>query len=251
MENNFAERREAMISRQGSNTDLRNASNDWFRLANASQYSYNFEFFGRPIIQYPQDIVQLQELLFRVKPDLIIETGIAHGGSLCLSASILTLLDVADGIDPRLSSRKVLGIDIDVREPNRLLLDAHPLRFKMKLIEGSSTSEFVSRQVFDIAAEYKNVFVVLDSNHTHSHVLSELNLYGPLVSIGSYCVVFDTVIENLPLGSFPDRPWEVGDNPMSAVTTWLKTHPEFEIDRQIDDKLLISVAPNGYLRRTR
>ncbi len=213
------------------------------------RYSYNFSWLTRPIIQYPQDIVAFQELVSQVKPDLILETGIAHGGSLVLSASLLCLLDVMEGLDPRQSPRKVVGVDIDIRPHNRKALDEHPLRFKMELIEGSSIDPGIIQQVRSHADGVERVLVSLDSNHTHEHVLAELNAYADLVSVGSYCIVFDTVVEDLPAGSFPDRPWDVGNNPKTAVHEWLKSHPEFEIDKKIDNKLLISVAPDGYWKR--
>lgn len=213
------------------------------------RYSYNFSWFSRPIIQYPQDIVAFQEIVSLVEPDLIIETGIAHGGSLVLSASLLCLLDVMEGLDPRQSPRKVVGVDIDIRPHNRQALDAHPLRFKMELIEGSAIDPAIIEKVRAHASGVQRVLVSLDSNHTHDHVLAELNAYADLVSPNSYCIVFDTVVEDLPVGSFPDRPWDIGNNPKTAVHQWLKSHPEFEIDKTIDAKLLISVAPDGYLRR--
>lgn len=215
------------------------------------KYSYRFKWFDRPIIQLPQDIVAFQELVSLTRPSLIIETGIAHGGSLVLSASLLCLLDVMEGLDPRESSRKVVGVDIDIRPHNRKALDEHPLRFKMELIEGSSIDPNIVKQVRGHADGVERVMVSLDSNHTHEHVLCELNAYADLVSVGSYCIVFDTVVEDLPAGSFPDRPWDVGNNPKTAVHEWLKDHPEFEIDKSIDDKLLISVAPSGFLKRLR
>lgn len=237
------------IEAQASNGDLLAATSSWFLLANRHGYSYHFECLGRPLIQYPQDIVQVQEIISQVAPDLVIETGIAHGGSLVLSASMLCLLDVMEGLDPRQSPRKVVGVDIDIRPHNRKALDEHPLRFKMELIEGSSIDPEIIQQVRSHAEGVDRVLVSLDSNHTHDHVLAELNAYADLVSAGSYCIVFDTVIEDLPAGSFPDRPWDVGNNPKTAVHEWLKSHPEFEIDKDIDNKLLISVAPDGYLRR--
>ena len=223
----------------------------FFARSHQLQYSYNFSWLNRPIIQYPQDIVAFQELVSTVKPNLIIETGIAHGGSLVLSASLLCLLDVMEGLDPRQSPRKGVGVDIDIRPHNRKALDEHPLRVKMELIEGSSIDPEIIQQVRSYADGVDRVLVSLDSNHTHEHVLAELNAYADLVSVGSYCIVFDTVIEDLPAGSFPDRPWDVGNNPKTAVHEWLKTHPEFEIDKDIDNKLLISVAPDGYLKRVK
>ena len=241
--------RAGIIAKNRSNKELSSLSRKFFSATVESQYSYCFDWLGRPIIQYPQDIVAYQEIVASVKPDLIIETGIAHGGSLVLSASLLCLLDVMDGLDPRQSARKVIGVDIDIRSHNRQALDNHPLRFKMELIEGSSVDPSVIENVRKYSLGCESVLVSLDSNHTHDHVLSELNAYADLVSIGSYCIVFDTVIEDLPKDSFPDRPWDVGNNPKTAVHAWLKSHPEFEIDRDIDSKLLIGVAPEGYLRR--
>lgn len=241
----------AQIKAQGADCDLLAATSAWFALANSHGYSYHFECLGRPLIQFPQDIVQVQELISQVSPDLVIETGIAHGGSLVLSASMLCLLDVMEGLDPRKSPRKVVGVDIDIRPHNRQALDEHPLRFKMELIEGSSIDPEIIQQVRSHADGVDRVLVSLDSNHTHEHVLAELNAYADLVSVGSYCIVFDTVVEDLPAGSFPDRPWDVGNNPKTAVHEWLKSHPEFVIDKDIDNKLLISVAPDGYLKRVK
>ena len=221
------------------------------------KYSYNFDWLGRPIIQYPQDMVAMQELIWQIKPDLIIETGIAHGGSLILSASMLALLDMCDAIEagatlnPKESKRKVLGIDIDIRAHNRDAIEAHPMASRIQMIQGSSIAPDIIAQVHAVAANYTRVLVMLDSNHTHAHVLDELHAYAPLTSVGSYCCVFDTVVEDIPKEMFPDRPWGPGDNPKTAVWEYLKTHPEFEIDKSIQHKLLITVAPDGYLRRVR
>ena len=225
------------------------SASQFFARSHQLQYSYNFSWLSRPIIQYPQDIVAFQELVSAAKPDLIIETGIAHGGSLVLSASLLCLLDVMEGLDPRQSPRKVVGVDIDIRPHNRKALNEHPLRFKMELIEGSSIAPEIIQQVRSHTDGVERVLVSLDSMHTHEHVLAELNAYADLVSVGSYCIVFDTAIEDLPAGSFPHRPWDKGNNPKTAVHEWLKINPEFKIDKDIDNKLLISVAPDGYLKR--
>ncbi|NLW03771.1 MAG: cephalosporin hydroxylase [Pseudomonadaceae bacterium] len=220
-------------------------------------YSYNFSWLGRPIIQYPQDIIALQEIIWEVKPDMIIETGIAHGGSLIFSASMLAMLDMCDAIekgetlDPKGSNRKVLGIDIDIRQHNKEAIEAHPMASRIQMIQGSSIANEVVEQVHNIAKNYKTILVCLDSNHTHEHVLEELKAYAPLVTKGSYCVVFDTVVEDMPKEMFPDRPWGPGDNPKTAVWEYLKTHPEFEIDKTIENKLLITVAPDGFLKRVK
>jgi cephalosporin hydroxylase len=222
-----------------------------------SKYSYNFFWQGRPIIQYPQDMVAMQELIWSIKPDLIIETGIAHGGSLIFSASMLAQLDMCEAIeagktlDPKISQRKVLGIDIDIRAHNRSAIEAHPMASRIQMIQGSSIAPEIIEQVHAIAANYSRVLVCLDSNHTHDHVLAELEAYAQLTSKDSYCVVFDTLIEDMPADMFPDRPWSPGNNPKTAVWEYLKTHPEFEIDKSIQHKLLITVAPDGYLKRIR
>jgi cephalosporin hydroxylase len=231
--------------------DLKKLAGQFLTESAKQNYSYNFEWLSRPIIQYPQDIVATQEIIWKVKPDLIIETGIAHGGSLVLSASILALLDYCDALesgemlDPQNPKRKVVGVDIDIREHNRKALDQHPMRNRMELIEGSSISLDVIEQIQALAEGYDRVMVFLDSNHTHDHVLAELEAYAPLVSSGSYCVVFDSVIDDLP--SPPDRSWGPGNSPKSALYKYLETNTSFEIDKKIEDKILITVAPDGYL----
>ncbi|NOR71477.1 MAG: cephalosporin hydroxylase [Methylomarinum sp.] len=227
------------------------------RVGVIGSYPYNFEWLGRPIIQYPQDILAMQELIWTIKPDLIIETGIAHGGSLIFSASMLALLDMGEAIEngatinPRDSKRKVLGIDIDIRTHNRDAIEAHAMSSRIQMIQGSSIAQDVIDQVREIAKSYKRVLIFLDSNHTHEHVLAELKAYADLTSVGSYCVVFDTLIEDMSADMFLDRPWGPGNNPKTAVWEYLKTHPEFEIDKMIQNKLLITVAPDGYLKRIR
>ena len=219
------------------------------------KYSFNFEYLGRPIIQYPQDIIAMQELIWRVQPDLIIETGIAHGGTLIMSASMLALLDYCDAVknsqvlDPINPRRKVLGVDIEIRAHNREAIEAHPMASRIEMIQGSSIEPEIVAQVHKRAQGNVSILLCLDSNHTHDHVLAELQAYGSLVTPGSYCVVFDTIIEDLPADMHSDKPWGPGNSPKSAVHEYLKNHPEFEIDREIDNKLVISVAPDGYLKK--
>lgn len=243
-------RQECVLNAQaaGQDAELQAKSIDWLVHSSRYKYSYNFTWLGRPIIQYPQDIVALQELVWSVRPDLIIETGIAHGGSLILNASLLALLDLCDG---RQSPRQVIGIDIDIRAHNREAIEEHPLASRITLIQGSSTAPRTVDQVRSLAQEAEKVLVILDSNHTHEHVLEELQLYSPMVSRGSYCVVFDTVVEHMPAECFPDRPWGPGDNPMTAVHVFLSgpQGASFAIDQAMQDKLLITVAPDGFLKR--
>lgn len=239
----------------GQDKDLQALSRIWVREISPHKWAYNFSWLGRPAIQFPNDAWAMQELIWKIKPDLIIETGIAHGGSLIFSASMLSLLDMCDAIesgtvlDPKKSKRKVLGLDIDIRQHNRAAIEAHPMSSRIQMIQGSSIAPEVIEQVKAVAKNYQRVLVCLDSNHTHDHVLAELEAYAPLTSVGSYCVVFDTIVEDMPKEMFPDRPWGPGDNPKTAVWEYLKNHSEFEIDKSIDHKLLISVAPDGYLKR--
>lgn len=238
-----------------SNQALNLSASDFLRKSVDLKYSYNYFWMDRPIIQYPQDMVAMQEIIWETRPDLIIETGIAHGGSLVLSASMLALLDMTDAmeagvsLDPRQSKRKVLGIDIDIRAHNRTAIEAHPMASRIQMIQGSSIDPAVIDQVHEFAKPFQRILVCLDSNHTHEHVLAELEAYAPLTSVGSYCVVFDTVIEDIPKDAYPDRPWGPGNNPKTAVWKYLESHPEFEIDRSIDQKLMITVAPDGFLKR--
>jgi cephalosporin hydroxylase len=221
-----------------NDADLKAKSTAWLLHTLPHGYSYNFRWMGRPIIQYPQDMVAMQEILWDVRPDLIVETGIAHGGSLVYYASICELMGHGE----------VLGIDIDIRAHNREAIEAHPMAKRIRMIEGSSIAPEVIAQVAAAAAG-KKVLVVLDSNHTHEHVLAELKAYAPLVAVGSYCVVFDTVVEDLPAGLYPNRPWDVGNNPKTAVREFLSRHPGFVVDDAAEAKISITVAPGGYLRR--
>lgn len=245
----------AEIASLGRDADIAKLTREWMGAVNAKKYSYHFEWMGRPIIQYPQDIVAVQELIWQIRPDLIIETGIAHGGSLVLSASMLALLDVCDaiesgvGFDPAKSDRRVIGVDIDIRTHNREAVARHPMASRIRMIQGSSVDPAVIADVHSEAREAQSVLVFLDSMHAHDHVLKELDAYAPLVTLGSYCIAFDTVIEDLPPGSFADRPWAVGDNPKTAVHAWIGNNRHFEIDREIQNKLQITVAPDGFLKR--
>lgn len=267
MINSFSREVSARIDANASDAALQAGTQEFMLASMRAQYSYNFSWLGRPIIQYPQDVMAMQEIIWRVKPDLIIETGIAHGGSLILSASMLALLDYCDAVasgktlDPQATRRRVLAVDIDIRAHNRDAIEAHPMAHRISMIEGSSISEETIAQVHDFARGYERVLVCLDSNHTHDHVLAELEAYAPLTSRGSYCCVFDTIVEDLPDGLFPDRPWSRGDNPKTAVWEYLRRLKDegrsgvdgaaldLEIDKAIDSKLLISVAADGYLKR--
>ena len=252
------------IKLQGNDLALKEKSLEWLLHANSKKYSYHFSWMNRPIIQYPQDIQMMQELIMSVKPDLIIETGIAHGGSVLFSASMLALLDLSGALqskksyDPLSTKRRVIAIDIDIRDHNKKKILENPFSHYIQMIEGSSIDESIINEVSKEASNYEKVMIFLDSNHTHEHVSKELDAYSHLTSIGSYIVVFDTVIEDLTNNLLPNstnpshsqaRTYSSGNSPKSAVKAFLKNNTNFSIDADIDDKLLISVAPDGYLKR--
>ncbi len=264
----FQKEKAERISGYAAANDWQKLSKEWVFQAFQHKHMYNFEIMGRPIIQTPVEIVAVQELIWDVKPDLVIETGIAHGGSLILSAAALAMLDYCDALaagttlDPKAPKRKVLGVDIDIRDHNKKAIEDHPMGNRIEMIQGSSVSQETFTKVKAIADQYKRVMVFLDSNHTHDHVMEELKLYAPLTTKGSYCVVFDTIVEDLPANAFPDRPWGPGNNPKTAVHAYLELTGKgdqvgadnqplsLEIDRQREGKLLITAAPDGYLLRT-
>jgi cephalosporin hydroxylase len=231
-----------LIARMAADPDVQATARRLFDLSCRYRYSYNFSWMGRPVIQYPQDLVAMQELIWTVQPDLIVETGVAHGGSLVFYASMLELLG---------RPGTVLGIDIEIRPHNRSAIEAHPMFRRIELIEGSSIAPDVVRRVHERAASAKRVLVVLDSNHSHAHVLAELEAYSPLVRSGSYVVVFDTVVEDMDPSLMGGRPWSKGDNAKTAVHAFLKSNPRFELDQEIEQKLLLTVAPDGFLRCVR
>ena len=226
------------IRKLGADEKMKALGHNFVTATGPYQYSHNFTWMGRPVIQFPQVMIAMQEIIWDVKPDLIIETGIAHGGSLIMYASFLEMS----------GHGHVLGIDIDIREHNRKEIEQHPMYKRITMFEGSSISDEVADRVICFAKDYENIMVVLDSNHTHAHVLKELYLYSPLVSKGGYLVVFDTIIEDMPKDSFPDRPWDKGNNPKTAVWEFLKKNHRFIVDKHMENKLLITVAPDGFLK---
>jgi cephalosporin hydroxylase len=245
-----AERVKNNVSNLIDNKLFAELSKEWFEQSIKAEYSYNFEWLGRPLIQYPTDLVGMQEVFFKTKPDLVIETGIAHGGSLIFSASMMALMDICDGVSEMESARHVIGVDIDIKPHNRRAIEEHPLFSRITLLEGSSVDQSLFSELGDIAKNYKRIMVILDSNHTHDHVLEELRMYSELVSVGNYCIVMDTVIETSPIAALADRPWTVGNNPMTAVKQFLAEGSNFAVDKEIEYKLSVTVAPNGWLRRT-
>ena len=257
----------ANIDEIGRDREFLVLTQKWLERAIRHRYALNFTWLGRPVIQLPQDIYAIQEIIWRVRPDLVIETGIAHGGSLVLSASMLAMLDYCDAsaakhsLNPQDTKRRVIGIDIDIRPHNRDAIERHPLAHLIETIEGSSIDAEVVQRVRNIAFNYDRVLVFLDSNHTHDHVLAELESYAPLVSPGSYCVVWDTGLEDLPEGFVTDRPWGKGNNPRTAVFDYLErlqggsvkasdgARLDLEIDKTIEYRIAITASPDGFLRR--
>ncbi len=236
------EESKALIDAQGKDKKLYQMAMDFIRDSAQYKYTYHFNWMGVPIIQLPQDIMAMQEIIWNLKPDLVIETGVAHGGSLIFYASMLELVG---------GNGQVLGIDIDIRAHNRQVIEAHPMAKRIMLMEGSSVAPQVISQVKDAAKGKSCILVALDSNHTHEHVLQELYAYSEFVTPGSYLVVFDTAIEDMPPGFFGDRPWDRGDNPKTAVFEFLKNNNRFDIDYEIQNKLVLTVAPEGYLKCVR
>lgn len=242
-----------------SNAELQRARQGFFDQIGIGKanYVYNFTWLGVPVLQIPQDLQALQEIIWQAKPDLIIETGVAWGGSLVFSASMLAILEACGDIE----NGRVVGIDIEIRPHNRKSITEHPLARKITLIENSSTDAATIAQVHAIAARHQRVLVCLDSNHTHAHVLAELEAYAPLVSRGSYCMVGDTVIEDAPESMVSARPWGKGNSPKTAVWEYLRRISDegrtatdgeplkFEIDRFIEDKIILTGSPDGYLKR--
>ena len=237
----FEKRNKKKINEMDKDDNLKKITKKWFNQSYQYEYSYHFQWLGRPIIQYPQDMIAIQEIIWKVKPDLIIETGIAHGGSLIFSASMLELL----------GKGKVLGIDIDIRKHNKVEIEKHPLFHRITMLEGSSIDSKIADKVYKFAKNHKKILVILDSNHTHDHVYEEIKLYSKLVSKGSYLIVLDTIVDDMPDKFFKDRNWDKNRNPKSAVKQFLRENKKFKIDKEIEKKLLITVAPSGFIKRIR
>lgn len=237
----FEEERKERIADYPKNEKFVKAAYEFTKESIPAKYSYNFSWMGRPIIQYPQDIIAMQELIWKIKPDLIIDIGIAHGGSAIFSASILELIGKGE----------VLAIDIDIRKHNREKIEEHPMYKRITMLEGSSISDEIIEKVKEIARGKEKVMVFLDSHHSHNHVLKELQLYSPFVTNGSYIVAFDSFIEDFPNELFYDKVWGKENNPKTAVTEFLKNNDDFIIDKEIENKLLITVVSDGYLKRVR
>lgn len=238
----FKKERSNAINEMSKDDELKRKSLEWMLHADKYKFTYNFSWLGRPIIKYPNDIVTMQEIIWEVRPDLIIETGIAHGGSIVFSASMLELIG-GDG--------KVVAVDIDIRKHNRIEIEKHPLFKRITMLEGNCLSEEILGKIRKVAKDKQRVMVFLDSNHTHDHVLKELELYSPFVTVGSYLILPDTFIEYFPKGYYSNRPWDVGNNPMTALKAFLSKNDDFIIDKNRSNKLLITETFDGYLKRVK
>ncbi len=251
----FIESRNKLANENWASKEIKAAASEWHNLSRQINYQYMFEMCGLPIIQDPQDICMLQEVIWQIKPTLIIETGVARGGSLMLSAMSLGALSYIDSLsEANACKRRVVGIDIDIRTHNRIKIEEHPLFPLINLLEGSSISDSIIEKVKRIIQETDKVLVILDSNHTEEHVLAELEIYSQFVTNQSAIIVMDTGIEFAPPESFnTNRPWSTGSNPYTATKKFLELPggQNFEIDRTIEFRHLISSAPEGLLRRKR
>ena len=250
----FKEECKEEIKKQSQDHLFLELSQNWMNESWKHKYTYHFNWLGRPIIQMPQDILALQEIIWNIKPDLIIETGIAHGGSLCLTASLLALLELEEMKNNSISQdkiikRKVIGIDIDIRKHNREHIEKHFLSDKIEMIESSSVNKDTFNKVKSLSKDYSNILVMLDSNHTESHVLEELTLYSSLISKNSYCIVFDTIVEKMDSEFSKNRPWNKKNSPQSAIKKFLKRNDNFIVDKTIDKKIILSMAPGGFLKK--
>ena len=223
-----------------SDHELKKKSIDWMLHADKYKYTYNYRWMGIPIIKFPNDIVALQEIIWKVKPDIIIETGIAHGGSLLFSATMMELIG---------NQGKVIGVDIDIRKHNRIEIEKSKFNKNIVMLEGSSVSQKIIKKIKNYIKQGSKVMVFLDSNHTYSHVKKEIEIYSKLVTKNSYLVVEDTFTEFFPKNYFSNRPWDVGNNPIIAIREFLKKNKKFKIDKNLNDKLSITETFDGYLKK--
>ena len=235
----FIQEHDERIKSFASDDEFIRVSKLWRSMALERKYMNNFSWLGRPSIQFPGDVMAVQELISAIRPTLVIETGIAHGGSLILSASLMKMNNI---------NGRVIGVDIDIRDHNRTAITNHSCSDIITLYQGSSVDPTIVSAIRDSISTTDTVMVFLDSNHTHEHVLAELNAYAGLVSKGSYLVVFDTHVEDMPDSfTWSDRPWGKGNNPKTAVHQWLPDNPSFIIDKDLEHKILLTSAPDGFL----
>ena len=226
------------IRKMNKDRKLLQESKTWTNHVFDYEYVYHFRWMGRPIIQLPQDMIAVQELIWKIKPDLIIESGIARGGSLIFYASILELI----------GHGKIIGIDVDIRKHNKKKIENHKLFKRITMLQGSSIDNKVFEKIKKNTKNKKKIMVFLDSNHSEEHVLMELEKFSEFVKKGSYLIVFDTMMEDMAKHHFHNRSWGHGNNPRTAVWKFLKNNKRFKIDKTIQEKLLVTSCPDGYLK---
>jgi cephalosporin hydroxylase len=235
----FQEWRKKLLASQSKDIQFKDLSSNWMQLAVDNKYSYQFDWLGVPIIQMPEDLILFQDIVYQTQPDLIIETGVARGGSVVFWASIQKLCGITG---------KVLGVDIEIRQHAKNAIFDSNFKDEIHLIEGSSVEDQVVNQVKNYVSQHKKIMVVLDSNHTHEHVLSELEIYSKFVTKDCFMLVLDTVIDDLNID--PDRSWGPGSSPKSAVKEFMsKNSEEFIHEQSYENRALLSVAPYGYWRK--
>ncbi|NGQ89451.1 cephalosporin hydroxylase [Rhodobacter sp. HX-7-19] len=226
----------------GKDKEVFDASTNFMLKLDPYDYSYLWTWMGVPIIQMPADILATQEVIWATQPDIIIETGVARGGSVLFMASLLQLI----------GKGQVIGVDIDIRAHNRDTIENHPMSHRVTLVEGGSTAPETLAAVKALIPEGARVMVILDSDHSRDHVLAECRAYAPLVTEGCYMVVADTMIGHVDESDAPrkrSKLWFKGNEPLTALRMFLSENASFEVDEVLNGKLVLSSSPGGYIRK--
>lgn len=234
----FDNERIRLLDSLGENDSLKSQGLDFVNSSNHKKYAYVWNWLGLPVIQMPEDLIKVQEIIFETKPDFVIETGVAWGGSLLFYSSILNSIGHGD----------VIGIDITIPEHNRANIMRSIGSERINLIEGSSVSEDIVNKIESIVPKGSKVLLILDSHHTHEHVLAELELWSPLVTSGNYIVVCDTIVEYIEAPADRVRDWGKGNNPATAVNQFLSKNSRFSLDNEYNLKSFTSFHPGGFLQ---
>ena len=226
------------IQRALADPELLSKGRDFLIHSDRYKYGYYWTWMGLPIIQMPEDIALTQEIMWETKPDFVIEAGIAWGGSLALYAAFQELQGFG----------QVIGIDVTIPAHNRDAIMSTPVSHRITLIEGSSSDPEVFEQISSQIPEGSNILLVLDSNHTHDHVLAELKLWSPLLQKGNFIIVSDTIVEVIPEQKHRPRPWGPGNNPMTGMQEFLESNGRFTSSNAYSDRAIVSFNPSGYLK---
>ena len=245
----FQKQRVSYAKQLATRRDILDNSIEWMNQTAPFKYVYNWDWAGVPVIQFPQDLIALHEVIWKTEPDVIIETGVARGGSLLFSASMLALLDIKEKLsfDMHKTMRRVIGIDIDIRHHCIEAISSSPFSPMVSLVHGDSASPSVIKEAVAEIQKEQKVMVILDSCHSYQHVLSELHLLVPYVSSGCYLVVGDTSLEYATEANNAHKPWSTANSPLTAIQAYLASNPgSLEQDTLIKTKLLISSQHEGY-----